>query len=75
MTERDNPERFRIYTRGADKQVRCVASCADPAAVGVALVTLGGEGEFEGFSVGILDRPDPEQTGKWLVSPWGTTGA
>jgi hypothetical protein len=46
-----------------------VASCADPEALGVALVTLGREGEFEDCPIGLLDT-EGEVVQKWLVRPW-----
>ena len=47
-----------------------IATCATPEAVGVALVTLAREGEWEnGCPFGLLDTQG--ETGhKWLISPW-----
>lgn len=62
---------YRIYTfngtRGHD--LRCVAAAASPEALGVALVTMGAEGEFDDVIVGVMYRPD-EKPGRWLLSPW-----
>lgn len=52
--------------RGEGRIREEVASCESPEAVGVALVTLGGEGEWDGCPFGLLDRLDR----KWLVLPW-----
>jgi hypothetical protein len=46
-----------------------VAEADTPEAVGVALVTLAREGEFEGVPFGLLDR-EGEKGHKWLVRPW-----
>lgn len=73
------PEAVRVNGRWVDK--RCedcrgegrtrdlVATCATPEAVGVALVTLGREGEWEGCPVGLLDS-EGEEGERWLVRPW-----
>jgi hypothetical protein len=46
-----------------------LATCGTPEALGVALVTLGREGELEECPVGILDRQgEPGQ--KWIVRTW-----
>lgn len=55
--------------RGEGKVRQEVASCATPEAVGVALVTLGREGEWTGCAFGVLDR-EGEKGKKWLVLPW-----
>jgi hypothetical protein len=72
--------RGKVYAM-ADALVRCaacqgegrtrdlVAEAKTPEAVGVALVTLGREGEFEGVPFGLLDR-EGEKGRKWLVRPW-----
>lgn len=55
--------------RGEGRTRDLVATCATPEALGVALVTLGREGEWEGCPVGILDTLG--ETGeKWIVRPW-----
>lgn len=65
----NSPEtRYRIYTRVYD-DLRCIAAAATPEALGVALVTMGLEGEFDGFLVGVMDRPGDEP-GTWIVKPW-----
>lgn len=55
--------------RGEGKSLDLVATCGTPEAVGVALVTLGLEGEWDECPIGIMHRPEG-QTGKWLVRPW-----
>lgn len=55
--------------RGEGRIRQEVASCGSPEAVGVALVTLAREGEFEGCPFGLLDR-EGETGQKWLVLPW-----
>jgi len=55
--------------RGEGRRLGLVATASDPESVGVALVTLAAEGEFESCPVGLMDRPEGE-TGKWLIKPW-----
>ena len=55
--------------RGEGRTRDLIATCATPEAVGVALVTLGREGEWDDCPVGVLDTQG--ETGKkWLVRPW-----
>lgn len=62
-------ERYRIYRlRAGDLQL--LATAGDPQGVGLGLVTLWEEGEFDGGddSLGILDTAtDP---GHWIANPW-----
>lgn len=61
-------ERFALY-RLCDGERQLVATCATPEALGVALVTLGREGEFDECPIGVLDTMG--ETGKkWIVRPW-----
>lgn len=46
-----------------------VATCATPEAVGVALVTLGREGEWAECPVGCLDTMG-EKGQRWIFKPW-----
>lgn len=55
--------------RGEGRERRRVAECETEQALGVALVTLGREGEFEECPVGVLDTQG-EVGKKWLISPW-----
>jgi len=55
--------------RGEGRTRDLVATCATPEAVGVALVTLGREHEWDECPVGILDT-EGETGEKWLVRPW-----
>jgi hypothetical protein len=55
--------------QGEGRTRQVVAEADTPEAVGVALVTLGREGEFEGVPFGLLDR-EGEKGRKWLVRPW-----
>jgi hypothetical protein len=55
--------------RGEGRTLQLLATCATEAAVGVSLVTLAREGEWEECPLGVLDRQgEPGQ--KWLVRPW-----
>ena len=56
--------------RGEGRQRELVATATDPESLGVAVVTLAREGDFEECPIGILDT-QPEPGGKkWLVKPW-----
>lgn len=55
--------------RGEGRTRDLVATCATPEAVGVALVTLGREGEWNECPVGVLDTMG-EPGEKWIVTPW-----
>lgn len=69
---RNDEERYRIYRLRHDlEEPELVATCGSHEAVGVALMTLGAEGEFDRASVGVLDAlagggGDP----KWKLNPW-----
>ncbi len=65
----EDPERYRIY-RLCDGNLELVATCGTPEAVGVALVVLARESEFEKCPVGLMDRPAGKETGTWLIRPW-----
>lgn len=55
--------------RGEGRTRELVATASDPESVGVALVTLGREGEWDECPVGVLDTMG--ETGeKWIVRPW-----
>lgn len=58
-----------LQCRGEGRIRQEVATCETPEALGVALVTLAREGEFEECPVGILDS-EGEVGQKWLVKPW-----
>lgn len=54
---------------GEGRTRELVATATDPESLGVALVTLGREGEWKDCPIGILDTEGA--TGeKWLVRPW-----
>ena len=55
--------------RGEGRTRDLVATATDPESLGVALVTLAREGEWEGCPIGILDTLG-EPGEKWLVRPW-----
>jgi hypothetical protein len=55
--------------RGEGRTRELVATSTDERAVGVALVTLARDGEFEECPIGLLDTQG--ETGKkWLIRPW-----
>lgn len=55
--------------RGEGRSLEVVATATDPESVGVALITLAAEGEFDECPIGVMDRPEG-QSGRWLVKPW-----
>ena len=55
--------------RGEGKSLTLLATCGSKEAVGVAIVTLGAEGEWDECPFGLMHRPECEK-GKWLVLPW-----
>ena len=55
--------------RGEGRVRELVATAASPEAVGVALVTLGREGEWAECPIGLLDTEGAVGE-KWLVRPW-----
>lgn len=55
--------------RGEGRVRQEVATCGSPEALGVALITLGREGEFDDCPIGILDQGG-EKGKKWIVRPW-----
>lgn len=57
------------HCRGEGRTRDLVATCESPEAVGVALVTLAREGEFEDCPLGVLDTLG-EVGQKWLIRPW-----
>ena len=65
----DPASRFRIYCRDHAGILTLIATCATPEAVGVAVVTLGREHEFEDCALGILDVLG-EKGERWVLRPW-----
>ena len=64
-------ERYALYRLCGDERNRqLVATCATAEAVGVALVTLGREGEWDDCPVGVLDRLPEDGERKWVLLPW-----
>lgn len=55
--------------RGEGRALDLVATAGTPEAVGVALVTLGREGEWKECPVGVLDTLGAKNE-KWILSPW-----
>lgn len=64
---------IRIYVLDENSEPRCVATCEDDAVI-FALRNLREEEQIEpGDCVGILERREDEETGRWLVNPWPAT--
>lgn len=56
--------------RGEGRTLSLIATATSKEAVGVALITLAEEGEWEGdCPLGLMDRPAGEK-GRWLIKPW-----
>lgn len=55
--------------RGEGRIRELMATATDPESVGVALVTLGREGEWDECPIGVLDTMG-EKGEKWIVRPW-----
>ena len=55
--------------RGEGRVRQEIATCATPEAVGVAIVTLAREGEWDECPLGLLDS-EGEKGRKWLILPW-----
>lgn len=76
IAPRTENERYRLFRvrNGGPPEIVCTVSSME--AVGVALCTLGAEGEWDDVCVGVQDclaRWDDKQdkwVGKWLVKPW-----
>lgn len=75
VSGREDPrQRYRIYRLcPGDTDPELIACCETEAAVGVALCTLGREGEFDpdegDCSIGVLDT-EGETGKKWIIKPW-----
>ena len=55
--------------RGEGRVRELVAHAMSPEAMGLAMVTLAREGEFEECPIGVLDT-EGEVGKKWLIRPW-----
>lgn len=55
--------------RGEGRALELIATCETPEALGIAIVTLGAEGELADCPLGVLDTQG-EPGKKWIVSPW-----
>jgi biotin operon repressor len=70
---RDAVHRYRIYRMVYDV-LDLVATASTPEDVGVAIITLGMEGEFDHSCAGILDTHGTDAAkGTWVLDPWDTT--
>lgn len=75
IAPRTKNERYRIYRVKDGGAPELIATCRTQGSVGVTLCTLGAEGEFLDYCVGVLDSMDHKDSsgqwiGKWLVLPW-----
>lgn len=69
LAHREGPAPRCLLCRGEGKVRDVVAAAEDPEGLGLALVTLGREGELEDCAVGVLDvLGEPGQ--KWILKPW-----
>lgn len=70
IAPRNMENRYRIYKQVFD-ELELLATATTPGDVGVALVTLGSEGEFAESCVGLLDTHGKENAlGTWLINPF-----
>lgn len=70
---RNEEHRFRIYRMIYD-ELDLVATASTPEDVGVALITLGREGEFEHSCAGVLDTHGTDEVqGAWILNPFDTS--
>ena len=68
---RDDPEQqYRVYrVCPGETTPELMVTCGTPEALGVALVTLGREGEWKDCAIGVLHvLGEPGQ--RWLLKPW-----
>jgi hypothetical protein len=70
----EHPERC-SECRGEGRVRELQATCESPEALGVALVTLGREGQYDDENghpcpIGVLDTMADEGERKWIVLPW-----
>ena len=75
IAPRNKRERYRIYRVKDGGAPDLVATCRTRGSVGVAICTLGAEGMFLDYCLGVLDGMDHkdakgEWVGRWLVLPW-----
>lgn len=75
IAPRRKKERYRIYRVKDGGAPELIATCRTKGSVGVTLCTLGAEGEFLDYCVGVLDGMDHKDSagewiGKWLILPW-----
>lgn len=79
VAPRDKKNRYRIYRVKDGGDPELVATCRTQGSIGTTIVTLGKEGEFLNYCIGILDALDHKNTkgewvGKWIVLPWQEKG-
>lgn len=71
---RDEMHRYRIYRMKLD-EIDLIATASNPEDLGIAIITLGLEGEFSGTCIGILDTHGSDsEPGSWVLNPWDTGG-
>ncbi len=75
VSGRDDPkQRYRLYRLSAtDEYPYLLGTCETEADVGMAVITMGREGQLADSSLGILDTMG-EKGLKWLVNPFVNVG-
>ena len=73
VAPRIQSERYRIFRVRNGGPPEIVATVGTPEAIGVALLTLGREGEFEDYCVGVQDV-FAEKGKQWVIRPWVAYG-
>lgn len=67
----DERQRWRIYRVLDSGEPELLATTDSAEGVGVCIVTLGAEGEFDDAACGVLDSmPEGKTTGTWVLKPW-----
>jgi hypothetical protein len=75
IAPRVESQRYRLFRVANGGPPEIVATVGTREALGVALCTLGAEGEWDDYCVGVMDALDHQDAhgkwiGKWLVRPW-----
>jgi hypothetical protein len=70
MTPDPEQTRYHVYRVVAGEPIEVASTSRD--GIGLALVTLRDEGQLtDDDRVGILDRRDDDEHGRWVVNPFG----
>ena len=70
IAPRTENERYRIFRVKNGGAPEIVATVGSPEAVGVALCTLGEEGMFDDYCVGLQNALPEDEERAWTIKPW-----